>query len=172
MQKIKLYSDGSSKGNPGKGGYGTVVKYFNDDYTKLERTDEYTEGFDLTTNNRMEILGVLIGLSSLTKPSEVIVCSDSKYVVNTFEEKWIDNWIKNDWVTKSNKPVKNVDLWKRMVEVMKPHKVSFVWIKGHNGHPENERCDYLATASADKVKMTKGEDGIYTLVKDSDDEKE
>lgn len=160
MKTVFLYSDGSARGNPGRGGYGTIVKYFNEK-SEVERIEEFTEGFKVTTNNRMELLGVIIGLKSLKNPCSVKVISDSKYVVDAFNERWIDNWVKNDWKTSSNKPVKNVDLWKLLLLVKEPHVVVFEWIKGHSGHPENERCDWLATASADKKTLVKGDDGLY-----------
>jgi len=144
--KVTVYSDGSSRGNPGPGGFGTLIHYVD---TKGElHTLEITKGYKQTTNNRMELLGVISGLEALTKPCEVKVVSDSKYVIDAFNQKWIDSWVKNNWKRKSG-PVLNVDLWKRLLKAMEPHSVSFEWIKGHTGHPENERCDKLATQSAD-----------------------
>lgn len=144
--KVTVYSDGSSRGNPGPGGFGTLIHYID---TKGElHTLEITKGYKQTTNNRMELLGVISGLEALTKPCEVKVVSDSKYVIDAFNQKWIDSWVKNNWKRKSG-PVLNVDLWKRLLKAMEPHSVSFEWIKGHAGHPENERCDKLATQSAD-----------------------
>lgn len=144
--KVTVYSDGSSRGNPGPGGFGTLIHYVD---TKGElHTLEITKGYKQTTNNRMELLGVISGLEALTKPCEVKVVSDSKYVIDAFNQKWIDSWVKNNWKRKSG-PVLNVDLWKRLLKAMEPHSVSFEWIKGHAGHPENERCDKLATQSAD-----------------------
>lgn len=144
--KVTVYSDGSSRGNPGPGGFGTLIHYVD---TKGElHTLEITKGYKQTTNNRMELLGVISGLEALTKPCEVKVVSDSKYVIDAFNQKWIDSWVKNNWKRKSG-PVLNVDLWKRLLKAMEPHSVSFEWIKGHAGHPENERCDRLATQSAD-----------------------
>ena len=166
MALVKIYSDGSAKGNPnGPGGYGTIVKYFNKD-GELERTEEFTKGCDTTTNNRMELLGIITGLFSVESASNVEVYSDSKYVVNAFNEKWIDNWLKNGWKTSTKKPVKNIDLWTLLLKVKEPHNVSFIWIKGHDGHPENERCDYLATSSAEGKKFVKDENGIYQEVTD------
>ena len=167
MQKVKIYSDGAARGNPnGPGGYGTIVKYFSSTDSPL-RVEEFTEGFEITTNNRMELMGVITGLESLNSKSEVIVYSDSKYVVNAFNEGWIDNWLQNGWKTASNKPVKNVDLWGRLLSIKEIHSVTFEWVKGHVGHPENERCDYLATSSADGKKFTKTDEGI--LVENCDD---
>lgn len=165
MQKIAIYSDGSAKGNPtGPGGYGTVVKFLdkNGDVTK---TNEYAEGFKVTSNNRMELMGVIAGLESLSKVSDVTITSDSSYVVNAFNQQWIDKWISNGWKTSSGKEVKNIDLWKRLIQAKSPHKVKFIWVKGHNGHPENERCDFLATSAADGKSMVKNKEGVYTVEK-------
>ena len=145
---IKLYSDGSARGNPnGPGGYGTILQYIDGKSELHER--EFSGGYKKTTNNRMELLGVIIGLEALNKPCEVTVYSDSKYVTDAFNQHWIENWIKKGWQTSTNKPVKNIDLWKRLLITMKQHNVTFHWIKGHAGHPENERCDILATTAAD-----------------------
>lgn len=145
---VKLFSDGSSRGNPGPGGYGTVLQYVDSKGTLHER--EFSEGFMDTTNNRMEIMGVIAGLEALTKPCNVTVISDSKYVTDTFNQNWIEGWIKKGWKNSSG-PVKNVDLWQRLLKAMEPHEVKFVWVKGHAGHPENERCDALATSAADAL---------------------
>lgn len=144
--KVTIYSDGSSRGNPGPGGFGTVLHYV-DNEGKLH-TMELTEGYRLTTNNRMELLGVIKGLEALNRPCEVTVISDSQYVVKAFTEHWIDSWVKSNWKRKTG-PVANADLWKRLLIAMEPHNCEFVWVKGHAGHPENERCDKLATGSAD-----------------------
>jgi ribonuclease HI len=147
--KVTLYSDGSSRGNPGPGGYGTLLQYIDRNGVLHER--EYTEGFENTTNNRMELMGVIRGLEELNRPCQVQVVSDSKYVTDAFNQKWIDSWIRNGWRLSGKKPVKNVDLWERLLRAMESHEVTFTWIKGHYGHPENERCDRLATGSADKA---------------------
>ena len=144
--QVTIYSDGSSRGNPGPGGFGTVIHYV-DPKGELHVL-ELTKGYEKTTNNRMELLGVISGLEALTKPCDVKVVSDSKYVIDAFNQKWIDSWVKNNWKRKSG-PVLNVDLWERLLKAMEPHNVTFEWIKGHAGHPENERCDELATTSAD-----------------------
>ena len=145
---IKLYSDGSARGNPnGPGGYGTILQYIDGKSELHER--EFSGGYKKTTNNRMELLGVIIGLEALNKPCEVTVYSDSKYVTDAFNQHWIENWIKKGWKTSTNKPVKNISLWKRLLITMKQPNVTFHWIKGHAGHPENERCDILATTAAD-----------------------
>ena len=96
----------------------------------------------------MELLGVITGLEALKVPCEVEVYSDSKYVIDAFNQKWVESWIKNGWRTSTKSPVKNIDLWKRLIELVHNHKVSFIWVKGHNGHPENERCDRLAVKAA------------------------
>ena len=169
MQKVKIYSDGAARGNPdGPGGYGTVVKYL-DDNDIVTRIDEFTGGYPITTNNRMELMGVIAGLESLREPSSVIITSDSAYVVNAFNKKWIDNWLLNGWKSSTGKAVKNDDLWKRLLLVKNPHEVEFVWVKGHNGHPENERCDYLATSSADGKVLVKNKDGIFEEKAESDE---
>ncbi len=134
---IYVYTDGAAKGNPGPGGYGVVMK-------SGPHYRELSEGFRLTTNNRMELLAVIKGLEAIkTKGSEVLVVSDSKYVVEAVEKGWLWNWIKIGFKNKKNK-----DLWIRFVNIYRQHKVRFQWIKGHNGHAENERCDQLAVAAA------------------------
>jgi len=130
---IHIYTDGAASGNPGPGGYGIVMMY------KGHRK-EISGGFKLTTNNRMELLGVIVALEHLKKPnSEVLVHSDSKYVVDAFEKRWIDGWIKKDF-----KNVKNLDLWRRLLALCKKHRVKFKWVKGHSDNLENNRCDELA----------------------------
>lgn len=146
--KVTLYTDGSARGNPdGPGGYGCILRYIDSKGTVHER--EYSQGYVKTTNNRMEMMAVIVGLEALTKPCQVLVVSDSKYVTDAFNQKWMDSWLKKNWKTSTGKPVKNQLLWKRMLKAMEPHEVSFKWIKGHAGHPENERCDALATSAAD-----------------------
>ena len=147
MMSVTLYSDGSARGNPGPGGYGTVMHY-TDTKGKLHVL-ELSQGYERTTNNRMELLGVIAGLEALRRPCEVCVVSDSQYVVNAFNQHWVEGWIKRGWKTAGKQPVKNVDLWKRLLAAKEPHSVSFTWVKGHAGHPENERCDELATTAAD-----------------------
>ena len=147
MQFVTIYTDGSSRGNPGPGGYGAVLQFRDAEGTLHER--ELSGGFERTTNNRMELLAVIVALEALKRPCEVQLHSDSQYVVNAFNQHWVDGWLKRGWKIASKQPVKNVDLWKRLLEAKRPHKVEFVWVKGHAGHPENERCDALATAAAD-----------------------
>ena len=105
-------------------------------------------GYKKTTNNRMELMGVIVGLESLNRPCDVEVVSDSKYVTDAFNQHWIDNWIKNGWKKSDRKSVLNTDLWKRLLEAKKPHNVRFTWVKGHADHPENERCDKMAVEAA------------------------
>ncbi len=143
---VEMYTDGACSGNPGAGGYGTILRYKDSAGNYHEK--ELTAGYKLTTNNRMELLAVIVGLEALKKPCRVKITSDSKYFIDAFEQKWIDSWQKNNWRTASKKPVKNVDLWQRLLAVMKQHEVELIWVKGHNGHEFNERCDKLAVNSS------------------------
>lgn len=144
---IKLYSDGSSRGNPGKGGYGTILSYTQTDGTLYER--EYSCGYKMTTNNRMELMGVIRGFKELRTACNVEVYTDSAYIVNAFNRGWIDSWIKKGWKRGKNQPVLNADLWKELLDCSAKHKVTYIWVKGHAGHNYNERCDTLATSAAD-----------------------
>jgi len=136
---INIYTDGSAKGNPGKGGYGVVMLF-------QEHRKEISQGFRLTTNNRMELLAVIVGLESIKKLNEkVIVFSDSKYVVDAVEKKWVFSWEKTNFNKK-----KNPDLWIRFLKIYRKHRVSFIWVKGHANNVENERCDFLAVESSEK----------------------
>lgn len=138
---IELFTDGAAQGNPGPGGYGLILR-------SGKHYKELSQGFELTTNNRMELLAVIVGLEQLKKPgTPVTVFSDSKYVVDATEKGWIKGW-----QARGFKKVKNVDLWKRFIEIAKQHQVKFKWIKGHAGHPENERCDELAVLAANAPK--------------------
>ena len=145
--RVELYSDGSSRGNPGPGGYGTVLRATDSHGTVHER--ELSAGYERTTNNRMELMGVIAGLEALKYPCTVVVCTDSQYVANAFNNHWVDGWKRRGWKTAAKQPVKNEDLWKRLLRAMAPHTVTFTWVRGHAGHPENERCDALATSAAD-----------------------
>ncbi len=145
---VKMYTDGSARGNPGPGGYGTILEYV-DGKGKLH-TKELSAGYADTTNNRMELMGVIAGLEALNRPCEVELYTDSTYVMNAFSKHWIDKWQENGWKRGKNEPVKNVDLWQRLLAAKEPHQVQFHWVKGHAGHPQNERCDKLATSAADK----------------------
>ena len=136
---IKIYTDGSAKGNPGKGGYGVVMLF-------QEHRKEISEGFRLTTNNRMELLAVIVGLESIKKLNEkVVVFSDSRYVVDAVEKGWVFSWEKTNFNKK-----KNPDLWIRFLKIYRKHHISFTWIKGHANNIENERCDFLAVESSEK----------------------
>ena len=146
--KVTIYTDGSARGNPdGPGGYGTILSYIDSNGT--EHLREYSQGFKKTTNNRMELLAAIVGLEALIKPCDVTLYSDSQYLVKAFNDNWLEGWIKKGWKRGKNEPVKNVDLWKRLLRAMEPHQVEFIWVKGHAGHPQNERCDVLATTAAD-----------------------
>ena len=146
--KVRLYTDGAARGNPdGPGGYGAVLVYVDSRGALHEK--ELTAGYRKTTNNRMELMAVIAGLEALIRPCEVEIYSDSKYVVDAFNQHWVESWIRKGWKRGKNEPVKNVDLWKRLLKAMEPHKVTYIWVKGHAGHAYNERCDLLATSSAD-----------------------
>ena len=145
---VKIYTDGAARGNPdGPGGYGTVLEYV--DPKGQLHVKEMSQGYVKTTNNRMELMAVIAGLEALNRPCTVEIYAESQYVVNAFNQHWVDGWIRKGWKRGKNEPVKNVDLWKRLLAAMKPHQVTFHWVKGHDGHPENERCDHLATSAAD-----------------------
>ncbi|MCH1507085.1 ribonuclease HI [Verrucomicrobiales bacterium] len=139
---VQIYTDGSSKGNPGPGGYGTVLVF-----GKFRK--EMSQGYACTTNNRMELMAVIAGLEALFETCEATVNSDSKYVVQAFQDKWIVGWRKRGWKTAKKEPVKNKDLWLRLDALASKHTVHWKWVKGHAGHTENERCDWLATTAAD-----------------------
>jgi ribonuclease HI len=133
---IEIFTDGASSGNPGPGGYGTILR-------AGAHYKELSGGFRKTTNNRMELLAVIKGLEALNKPNQTVtIFSDSKYVIDPIEKKWIYGWVQKGFKDKKNK-----DLWLRFLELSKIHQVKFVWVRGHNGHPENERCDQLAVSA-------------------------
>ncbi len=145
---VKIFTDGAARGNPeGPGGYGTVLQYVDQKGQLHER--EFSAGYKKTTNNRMELMAVIVGLEALTKPCDVEVISDSKYVTDAFNQHWIEGWLKRGWKNSAKQEVKNIDLWQRLLRAQKAHRVTFTWVKGHAGHPENERCDMLATMAAD-----------------------
>ena len=149
---VDIYTDGAARGNPdGPGGYGCVIQYTDPKGILHER--ELSQGYIRTTNNRMELMAAIAGLEALIRPCEVTLYSDSQYLVNAFNLHWIDSWQKKGWKRGKNDPVKNVDLWQRLLAAMKPHQVEFVWVRGHNGHELNERCDRLATGAADGEKL-------------------
>lgn len=147
---IEIYTDGSCLGNPGPGGYGAVMIY-------NSHRKELSEGYFETTNNRMELLAPIAALNALSESCEVDVTTDSQYVKNGINQ-WIHNWRKNGWRTAAKKPVKNADLWRQLDDAVSKHDVTWHWVKGHSGHPENERCDDLARAAANKP--TKPDEGF------------
>lgn len=142
--EVHVYTDGSSRGNPGPGGYGIVMEWVGKPYMK-----EFSQGYKKTTNNRMELLAVIVALEQLKKEGmQVMVFTDSKYVVDAVEKGWVFGWEK-----KGFKDKKNPDLWKRFLKIYRKHKVGFQWIKGHNNHKQNERCDFLAVESSKKSNL-------------------
>lgn len=143
MKKINIYTDGACKNNPGPGGYGIILEY--NDIKK-----EISGGSRDTTNNIMELTAVIEALKALNQPCEVNLYSDSQYVCNAINKNWLNNWEKSNWKKADKKPVANRELWQQLSALLEMHKVNFIWIKGHAGHPENERCDKLATAEAAK----------------------
>ena len=147
VMQVVAYTDGSSRGNPGPGGYGAVLLYVGPD--GVEHRRELCAGYTRTTNNRMELLGAIVALEALKRPCVVELHSDSQYVVNAFNQHWVEGWQRKGWKTAGKKPVKNPDLWRRLLAAMEPHEVRWVWVKGHAGHPLNERADQLATMAAD-----------------------
>ncbi|MBQ8933606.1 MAG: ribonuclease HI [Lachnospiraceae bacterium] len=147
MSVVSIFTDGAAKGNPdGPGGYGTILRFVSSDGVVHEK--EISQGYLRTTNNRMELMAAIAGLEALNRPCLIDLYSDSKYLIDAFNQKWIEKWVKNNWKRERSGPVKNVDLWKRLLKAMQPHKVNFIWVKGHDGHPENERCDRLACDAA------------------------
>jgi ribonuclease HI len=141
LPKVTIYTDGSSLGNPGPGGWGAVLMH-------RDKRRELSAGFRETTNNRMEILAVIEGLAVLKTRADVNLYTDSRYLHDAVNKHWIKGWLKNGWKTASKKPVKNKDLWLRLLPLLDKHRVNIHWIKAHNGTPENERCDILAKEAA------------------------
>ena len=137
MKKVEIFTDGACSGNPGPGGWGAVLRFGG-------REKELCGGDDDTTNNRMELTACIEALSALKEPCEVTLTTDSQYVVNGMTKGWASSWQKNGWIKSDKKPAQNPDLWEKLLELSKQHKLTFVWIKGHAGHTENERCDALA----------------------------
>ena len=144
MKQVNIYSDGACSGNPGPGGYGTILEFGG-------VTKELSEGFEATTNNRMELLGAIVGLEALKEPCKVTLYSDSKYLCDAVNQRWVYGWQARGWKKKDKKPALNVDLWERLLPLLETHEVTFVWIKGHAGHPMNEKCDTLAVAARERV---------------------
>lgn len=148
MNKVTIYTDGSCLGNPGPGGYGAVLIYGEYKGETADNYKEFSQGYKRTTNNRMELLAVIVALSALTRPCEVELWTDSKYVQQAITKRWLKNWLKNGWKTAAKKPVKNQDLWRQLVPLIEEHDVNFNWVKGHSGHMFNERVDDLARIAA------------------------
>ncbi len=143
MKHVDLFTDGACSGNPGPGGYGAILRYNGNE-------KEMSDGEVSTTNNRMELTAVIVGLAALKEPCDVTVYSDSKYVVDAIQKGWAQNWKRNGWKKADKKPALNDDLWDKLLSLLDTHTVRFVWLKGHDGHPENERCDRLAVAAYQK----------------------
>ena len=141
-KQVYIFSDGACSGNPGPGGYGVILRCDG-------REKELSGGEPQTTNNRMELMGVITGLEALKYPCKVMVQTDSKYVVDGIEKGWAKSWKRNNWIKGDKKPALNSDLWDRLLKLLEIHEVKFTWIKGHAGHPENERCDRLAVDQRD-----------------------
>lgn len=142
IDTVEIFTDGACSGNPGPGGYGVVLRY-----GSVEK--ELSGGDSATTNNRMELTGVIKGLSALKRPCRVILTTDSKYVCDSINKGWLYGWKKKGWIKSDKKPVLNVDLWEQLLPLLEKHDVTFNWVKGHAGHPENERCDRLAVEQRD-----------------------
>ena len=140
LTKVEIATDGACKGNPGPGGWGAVIRS-----GTSER--DLSGGEKLTTNNRMELTAAIEGLNALKRPCHVVLSTDSRYVMDGLT-KWIKGWQKNGWKTAARQPVKNADLWQALLDAAKPHRIQWVWVKGHNGHPDNERADKLASDAA------------------------
>lgn len=145
VKTVYLYTDGACSGNPGPGGYGAILKY--GDFKK-----EISGGEPNTTNNRMELTGVIKGLEALTEKCRVVLTSDSKYVIDALEKGWAVNWRKKGWMRTKSEKALNSDLWDRLLKLTEYHSMEYHWVKGHAGHPENERCDALAVAAIDKYR--------------------
>ena len=143
MKKVEIYTDGACSGNPGAGGWGTILVYNGHE-------KELSGGEANTTNNRMEMMAVIEGLKALKEPCEVVLTSDSQYVCNAITKGWAKSWQKNNWIKSDKTQAKNADLWEEMLKLLAVHKVNIVWVRGHNGHPYNERCDKLAVEQSQK----------------------
>ncbi|HNX13456.1 MAG TPA: ribonuclease HI [Oscillospiraceae bacterium] len=144
MKQVEIFTDGACLGNPGPGGYGIILKYKGTE-------KELSGGEPETTNNRMELTAAIVALEALKTPCEIKLFSDSQYLINAFELGWLEKWKTSGWKRAGNEVVKNADLWQRLSELTALHKVEFIWVRGHDGHPENERCDRLAAGFAQKL---------------------
>lgn len=145
LRTVEIFTDGACQGNPGPGGYGVILRY-------AGHEKELSDGFESTTNNRMELLAAITGLKSLREKCDVTLYSDSQYLVNGIEKGWAKKWRANGWRKSDKSPALNADLWSELLDLTETHKVRIVWVKGHAGHPENERCDNLAVAAASKFR--------------------
>lgn len=158
LAQVTMYTDGACLGNPGRGGYGVILE-------SAGRSRELSAGYRLTTNNRMEIMAVIAGLEALRKPSAVTVYSDSQYLVNAMSKGWAERWRTKGWMRTETHPAVNADLWARMLDLCKRHVVAFEWVRGHAGHPQNERCDQLSVQAAKGTHLL--EDTGYTSPADA-----
>lgn len=145
MKEIEIFTDGACSGNPGPGGYGVILRY-------KDANKELWGGEPETTNNRMELTAVITGLSALKEPCSVKLYSDSKYIIDAVTKGWAVKWKSNGWIKGDKKPALNSDLWEKLLALLEVHKVEFIWVKGHAGHPENERCDQLAVMGSQKFR--------------------
>ena len=145
MKHVDIYTDGACRGNPGPGGWGAILVYHG-------KEKELSGGEASTTNNRMELMAAIAGMSALREPCEIVLTSDSKYLVDAINKGWLASWKRNGWRKADKSALLNVELWQKIDSLLEIHEVSFVWVHGHTGHPYNERCDALATAYADKFK--------------------
>lgn len=146
MKQVDIYTDGACRGNPGPGGFGAILVF-----AGIEK--EFSGGEAQTTNNRMELLAAITALSALKEPCAVKLYSDSKYLVDAINQNWVYGWRKKGWKKSDGKPALNIDLWERLLTLLETHRVRFIWVKGHNGHPYNERCDRLAVKEAEKYTL-------------------
>lgn len=146
MRRVTIHTDGACKGNPGPGAYGAVL-------VSGKHRKEISAGYRLTTNNRMELRAAIAALELLSQPCDVELHSDSKYLVQAINEKWLDGWQRRGWTTSAKQPVKNQDLWRELLAVIASHKIRWLWVKGHAGHMENERCDELANIAVTKASL-------------------
>ncbi len=142
-KEVEIYTDGACSGNPGPGGYGVILKY-------KGQVKELSGGEPQTTNNRMELMGVITGLNALKEPCVVMLYSDSKYIIDAINKGWAKKWRANNWIKSDKKKALNIDLWEQLLDLLDKHEVTFNWVKGHAGHTENERCDELAVMQRDK----------------------
>lgn len=149
--EISIYTDGACANNPGKGGYGIVLIYKKENGVKIQK--EISRGFNLTTNNRMELLAVIDALNSLKKPCKVKLYSDSKYVIDAINQKWLDGWQEKNWKLNTKNPVKNIDLWKKFLIAKQEHDIEFIWVKGHASNEFNNLCDKLAVEARNKENL-------------------